>query len=296
MQIQDIVDETECLITRMWGFSPETWGAVGFPNPGTARKWLAVGKPLFVVSFVSHHAADHIREEERGRVLGIYEIIPELVSLETDDVLDPMYLADPALRREDGAFRWPVGLRASRAWRFQPQAPWTRQALPDARTLGREVSTDMVRISTGDYALLRQYRLAEVEVYGVDFSPKRISDPVAAPDHVYAFSCAKPDVLHRLPGWRPGEILVKIGCASDVDARLNGLNDDPIAKIFHLRLSKGSKRYVGKDEALRVENDFLLRAKAVGRPACDLSTEFFFMTPKAYEKLMMDMTRALTVA
>lgn len=298
MNLTQIVSLEECLITRMWGFTPETWGAVGFPSPGTTHKWVALGRPLYVVSFVSHHAAEHINEEERGRVLGVYELQPDVVNLEQDDVLSPQYLSNPTMRREDGSFRWQVGLRASRAWRFQPHAPLTRQTLPVSRTLGREVSIDMVPIPAEDYTLLSQetYRLIEVNVYGVPFAGVRVADPVAVPDQVYVFACAKKAILQRLPDWAPGEILVKVGCASDVEGRLAALNADPIARIFGLKLSTGAKLFVGIGSALSREAQFLARAAELGRPACDITTEFFFMVPEAYEKLITEMSIVLQVA
>ena len=103
MRLEQIVSSDDCMVTRVWGFSPETWGALGFPKAGTTDKWLAKGHSLFVVCFVSHHAAKHIEEADAGRVLGIYELGPERVELEYDGVLHPDHLSDHvvALREHD---------------------------------------------------------------------------------------------------------------------------------------------------------------------------------------------------
>jgi hypothetical protein len=298
MLLSNLVSQQDCFVTRVWGFTPETWGAMGFPKEGTTEKWLK-RDPLRVVCFVSHHAADHISETDRGRVLGIYELHPERVVLESDDVIAPDHLADPVMRRENGQFRWPVGLRARRAWRFSSPAPLTRESLPDARRLGQDASTDLVMMSAHDYSLLNQkaYKLEEVPVYGIDWlPPKREADPVAVPCHLYVFATAHQEVLARLPGWRPGEILVKIGCASDVQQRLDSFNNDPVSKIFRFKLSKIAEKFVGEKDARPRETELLKWAAINGRPAAELSTEFFFVTEPVYRNLQNKFSTVFRVA
>jgi hypothetical protein len=298
MRLSDLVAVNDCLVTRVWGFSPETWGAMGFPVPGTTDKWLNHNRTLRVVCFVSHHAADYINEADRGRVLGIYELAPQRVSLLEDEVLAPHHLTDRAMRHADGRFRWPVGLRAVRAWKFQPNVPRTRETLPDARSWGFDVSTNLVPMSPRDYDLLDQpsYNLVEVPVFGIPFDATRIAAPVAIPSYVYMFALARHDTLQRLPGWLKPEILVKIGCTSDLDGRLSSFNDHPIARIFGFKMSCVAKRFVGEGGA-RIEEDNLLQlAASIGRPAADASTEFYFVTETAYNELLRKFKSAVRVA
>ncbi len=297
MQISKISPQAECFVTRVWGFTPETWGAIGFPKPGTADRWLKSEENLHVVCFVSHNKADHIDEIDQGKVLGVYELSREVVRLETDEVLADHHLSDPVMRHDDGRFRWPVGLRARRAWRFQPKVPLTRQALPDARTWSYDVSTDLVSITERDYKLLDQsgYHLVEVPVYGIEFSKQRLADPNAVPSFVYMFACAKNDILQRLLDWSEGDILIKVGCASDVGQRLDKLNNDPISRIFGLKLSKVGERWVGEKDARLIESDLLAEARILGRPACSVSTEYFFVRETAYKELLMKFADILRV-
>jgi hypothetical protein len=297
MQLSEVVAPGDCLVTRVWGFTPESWGALGFPKAGTADKWLDLNTSLWVVCFVSHHAAEYILESDRGRVLGIYELAPQRVSLLDDGVIADHHLTDPVLRHPDGRFRWPIGLRAVRAWRFQPNAPRTRESLPDARSWGFDVSTDMVRMSARDYELLDQptYNLSEVPVFGVPFDQTRIAEPIAVPSFIYVFANASEKMLQRLPGWRKGEILIKVGCTSDPDGRLGGLNDHPLARIFGLKLSHVVKRHVGEANARDAEADLLQIAGSIGRPAADEYTEFYFVTEAAYESLLRRFATVLRV-
>ena len=134
MKLGDLVPQEDCLVTRVWGFTPESWGALGFPKAGTSDKWLGLNTSLRVICFVSHHAAEYIQEMDRGRVLGIYELAPQRVSLLDDDVIAAHLWLTLRCDIRTGRFRWPVGLRAIRAWRFQPNVPRTRETLPDARS------------------------------------------------------------------------------------------------------------------------------------------------------------------
>ena len=299
MRLEQIVSSDDCMVTRVWGFSPETWGALGFPKAGTTDKWLAKGHSLFVVCFVSHHAAKHIEEADEGRVLGIYELGPERVELEYDGVLHPDHLSDRMMRNSNDEFRWPIGLRALRAWRFQPNTPRTAQALPKSRKLSWNVSTDLTSMPFDDFALLNQtaYRLEEVAVFGQPAPIQTIlSDPNAVPSSVYLFACESEMILARLPHWKAGDALIKIGCASDVGKRLSDFNDNPLARITGLRLGRVTDHWVGEANARSREQEMLEHVASVGRPACDLSTEFFFVPKTQVLAIAHKLKGALKVA
>ena len=170
--------------------------------------------------------------------------------------------------------------------------------MPDARRLGFDVSTDLVPLSRRDFGLLNQetYRLEEVPVYGISWSPQRLADPLAIPSSVYLFACAKSSILSRLPRWEKGEILVKIGCASDVDARLASFNDHPLAKIAGLKFTKVAARHVGVDRAFEEEADLLAHVALIGRPAAETKTEFFFLPELGYRIIEARVAGVLNVA
>jgi hypothetical protein len=298
MRISEIVSKEDCLVTRVWGFTPETWGALGFPKPGTAERWIDNGETLFAVCFVSHNAAPHIDPADQGRVLGIYELTAERVELDSEEVLSRAHLIDPLMRREDGELRWPVGLRATRAWRFAKK-PRTREAMPDSRKLGYHVSTDLVALSRSDYDFLDQadYQLVEVPVFPSMGFPnnQRLAEPNAVPNSVYLFACGKVEMIDRLPLWKPGNLLVKVGCTWNVESRLDSFNTHPLARIMGLKLAKIEHRFLGESEAPIEEKRLLDLAGSLGFAASSEKTEFFFMSEISLHQLARELRPALRV-
>lgn len=299
MLLSEIANQSDFWATRVWSFTPESWGALGFPKEGTARRWVQDGRNRFVVCFVSHNPADHISSDDQGRVLGVYELTPELVELESEQVLAPFHLIDQAMRREDGGLRWPFGLRSVRAWRFKTVVK-TREALPETRRLGQSVSTDLIPLPAGDFALLSQssYALEQVPVYPATALPtlQRVAEPVELPTEVYLFACGNEKMISRLPHWKAGLKLVKIGCASDVAVRLADFNNHPLARIFGLKLAKVAARHVGAGNAFAEERRLLEIARQIGIPASDESSEFFLMNDFNLKKIQLEVSPIVRVA
>jgi hypothetical protein len=279
MKFSDIVGTHNCFATRVWGFTPDSWGALGFPKEGTAHRWSAYHGPLFVVCFVSHNARPHIAKEDVGRTLGIYELGQDIVHLESDGVIHPNYLTNSNLRLPNGRFRWPLGLKAVRAWRYDAVAPLTIETMPICRSKGQDVSTGIVKIDPIERNLLEasQHKLHESAVYGQVYRPKFLTDPNAVPDHIYTFVCDDPIVLARLPRWKPGEILLKIGKTSFVENRLANFNDHPLSKIIGTKFSEEANRFVGTSESEACERRLEDIVAKHGRPASIEKTEFYFV-------------------
>ena len=273
--LDDITTAENCHVTRVWGFSPEDWGALGFPKDGTARRLASEAERYFVVCFVSHHKARHIAAGDEGLVHGLYELSNELVDLENDDVLAASHFEndDNYLK---GDFRWPLGLRAVRAWRFL-NPPMTRASMPTARSKSWDVSTSIIPIARDDFELLSQYKLEQVPVFGLPFEAQRLSNPVAIPCHVYLFACENLKLLANMPRWREGEVLIKVGCTSDVEGRLASFNDDPLSRLFNFRLGHMTNDLVGEDAARQRERELLFEVAELGRCATERPSEFFFI-------------------
>ncbi len=275
VNLSNITTAESCHVTRVWGFSPEDWGALGFPKDGTARRLADEAEKYFVVCFVSHNKAHHIADGDEGLVHGLYELSSELVNLEGDKVLAEQHLKN-ANNYLDGKFRWPLGLRAVRAWRFL-NPPLTKASLPTARSRSWDVSTSIVPITRDDFELLDQYKLQQVPVFGQQFQAQRLANAVAIPCHVYLFACESPTLLASMPRWRKGEVLVKVGCASDVEGRLASFNDDPLSRLFSFKLGHMTSALVGEDAARQREKELLIAVADMGRCATERPSEFFFI-------------------
>jgi hypothetical protein len=174
-----------------------------------------------------------------------------------------------------GKLRWPFGLENSRAWEIVAR-PWTREALPHARSLSWEATQSIVALTDEEKRLIRQYRLQEVPVYGKLM--REVAVAFREQMHTtYLAVCQNPDVLAKT-GAPSGTALVKIGVSGDTDRRLRDLNDHHFAKIFGLKFHMyATQRWSSQDEALARETRALEWALANTTRA---SGEYFFMSPK----------------
>jgi hypothetical protein len=170
------IDFDRIYATRTWGFDPLEWGMTGFTHEGTRDRILDEmdGSPIYLVYFCSQHSEQitgkdgrfTIAPEDVARVLGIVEVQPEKARHET-------HIAPEAVQEMLelwGKPRWPFGLANSRAWEFV-KPPWTREALPNARSTSWEATRGIVELTDEEKRLIRQYALREVAVYGRELRP-----------------------------------------------------------------------------------------------------------------------------
>lgn len=280
------IDFDRIYATRTWGFDPASWGMTGFTFETTRDQILDQmgAQPIYVVYFCSQHSEAIAGQDGRftmapedvARVLGIVEVQPEKASHEThtspDAVQDMFDLW--------GKLRWEFGLANSRAWEFV-NPPWTREALPHARSTSWEATRGIVPLTDEEKRLVRQYALREVGVYGRDLRP--VAFALREPMHTtYLAVCDDPEVLAKTQA-PAGTRLVKIGVSGDTSRRLRDLNDHHFAKIFGLRFRiMATQRWPSQDDALARET-FALEW-GLAHATQHASGEYFFMT----EREMMD--------
>ncbi len=276
------IDFDRLYATRTWGFDPGSWGMSGFSHKTSRDQILGDmgGKPIYLISFCSQHSEaveGHdgrftMAEEDVARVLGIAEVQPEPVSHDThtapeavQDMLDLW-----------GKLRWEYGLATSRAWMFV-NPPWTREALPHARSTSWEATRGIVPLTDEEKRLIRQYALQEVPVYGREL--RQVAFSLREPMHTtYLAVCDNPVVLAKTNA-PPGTLLVKIGVSGDTDRRLRDLNDHHFAKIFGLNFRMmATQRWASQDEALSRETSAL--EWGLANATQHASGEYFFMTER----------------
>jgi hypothetical protein len=290
------IDFERIYATRTFGFDPATWGMTGFSHWGTRDNILAemASKPIYVVYFCSQHSEAvegapgrfTIAPEDVARVLGIVELQPKIATHEThtapEAVEDMIELWDRQ--------RWQYGLETSRAWAFETP-PWTREALPNARSLSWEVTRGIVALTDEEKRLLQQYRLREVPVFGQEFQPVVYS--FREPMHTtYIAVCDDATVVGKTKAPR-GMMLVKIGVSGDTDRRLRDLNDHHLAKIFELRFRMlATQRWATQDEALARESSALEWGLQNTQHA---SGEYFFMTKQQLMQAVLQVKPAKRV-
>jgi hypothetical protein len=276
------IDFNRIFATRTWGFNPLEWGMTAFSHEVTRDQILGrmAGSPIYVVYFCSQHSEPiegkdgrfTIAPEDVARVLGIVEVQPEKAT-------HGSHTAPEAVRdmlELWGQPRWPFGLANSRAWEFV-KPPWTREALPHARSTSWEATRGLVELTDEEKRLIRQYALREVAVYGRELRP--VAYALREPMHTtYLAVCEDPQVLVKTEA-PAGTRLVKIGVSGDTDRRLRDLNDHHFARIFGLRFRMlATQRWASQDEALAREASAL--EWGLANAAQHASGEYFFMTDR----------------
>lgn len=283
------IDFDRIYATRTWGFDPSEWGMTGFTHEATRDHILdrMEGRPIYLAYFCSQHSEAiegrdgrfTIAPQDVARVLGIVEVQPQKAEHAThvapDAVRDMLDLW--------GRPRWQFGLVNSRAWAFV-KPPWTREALPHARSTSWEATTGIVALTEEEKRLLRQYALREVAVFGNELRP--VAYGLREPMHTtYLAVCEDATVLAKTPA-PPGTKLVKIGVSGDTDRRLRDLNDHHFARIFGLRFRMlATQRWPNQDEALAREATALEWSLAYA--AQHASGEYFFMTEQEVMQAVM---------
>lgn len=125
---------------HMHGFTPKTWPVVSFRGRSVCERLLndfQLGDKILYVGIVEANIPNESR-----RLLGLAEIINNGPILHTQDVIDPSRI-DEGCFNDNKKFKWPFGIRISRAWLFTP-----RKFLPDAKSrLGNQYSN----APRGDY-------------------------------------------------------------------------------------------------------------------------------------------------
>lgn len=134
-------------LTKVWGFDPETYPALGFNSEGGRLKFLKESAPGDWVVLAGTRGAP-TEPGDQGRLLGKVQLGPEEIDVEQvvrsvgTPIPDDHY-------NDDGRYRWPFGLPLIAAERFLekpdladvlgdylPGTQWASYALDVASTLG----------------------------------------------------------------------------------------------------------------------------------------------------------------
>ncbi len=159
----DLIDRPVWL-TSFWGFSPETWGCVGFSDKWRRDKFLPdAQKGALVAIYVTKGKGP---ENQRGKVVGILETTGDTGHIQeflTGDAWAEKE-ADPNSRG-----KWEYAVRVSRAWIID-EAEWQEVDDIFGETYGSNsaelIGANGVRLSDAEAARLSDLTVHEVPVYG----------------------------------------------------------------------------------------------------------------------------------
>ena len=156
----DIWSEKSAYITSAWGWTPETWGCIGFSSEGRRDTYLKeTTNPFVMVLFVTERAPTD-QPELRGKVAGFFEISHEIGLREefTDRKHDDL---------KPGSWRY--ALRATRAFSFPPASRiGIRDLIPAYPSLAQSIAAHGKALCSRQIARLRSLSFEQKPVYGQD--------------------------------------------------------------------------------------------------------------------------------
>ena len=174
-----ILDEYDSArITSFWGWSPETWGCVGFTESGRRDTIIEeTSDPFIMVIYVTKNAGEPRGEPDfRGYVAGFYEVTHE--KCDRDEYTDLRH-------HSTEPHKWRNSLRAIRAFEIIPEhRPHITEFEPSiyAESRAQSVAAHSALLSGEAFRKLRSYAYREVPVYRSNsFYGTNIIGPVKNP-------------------------------------------------------------------------------------------------------------------
>lgn len=145
-------------LTSLWGWSPESWAAIGFSDAGRRENVRAqTSDPFIMVNYVTE-GSRRAEVEERGKVVGFYLV--SHVAGDRDQFTDRRHHAE---RPE----KWRHALKAIRAFDFVPEYRLTRDEL-DPTIINRPLAVARYAepLDADRIERLRQIPYREVAIFG----------------------------------------------------------------------------------------------------------------------------------
>jgi hypothetical protein len=158
---------TEARITSFWGWSPQTWGCVGFTQEGRRNTIVSeTTDPFVMVVYVTDNAGEPEDDgaDYRGQVGGFYVVSHEEVD---------RFAATDIKHHATEPDRWQHSLKAIRAYEIIPEdRPSIRDLEPSIHKgkKAQAVSKHSDILSPSAFERLKGYSYREVPVYGSDES------------------------------------------------------------------------------------------------------------------------------
>jgi hypothetical protein len=152
-------------LTSFWGFTPESWGCIGFTEKRALDYFLRESNSdtALVAIYVTKGKGP---ENMRGKVVGLYEITRQMGFVENfvaGDLLAKLEANDEAKGK------WKFSLKASRAWRIAEE-DWkpVEQLFNQSYSIdkARYIGAQGVLVTVQEAERLRALTVYEVPVYG----------------------------------------------------------------------------------------------------------------------------------
>lgn len=161
---QVLADPPNVWLTSFYGFSPETWGFLGFSNDGQRNRFVRETKPGALVIIYGHKSRAPTKQQ--GQVIGIQQVSHRVNHAQA--FMDPFEWirkqADP-----ERAGQWNLAVKATRAWRVVEESFLPIEALaPETYSLARAqvIGSQGMRLTGAEARRLLDLTLIETSVFG----------------------------------------------------------------------------------------------------------------------------------
>jgi hypothetical protein len=289
-------DPPQVWLTSFYGFTPDTWGFLGFTQERWRKGFLARSLPGALV--VIYGTGGSTRKEDRGVILGVQQQSHEIGHAQefTHPAAWEERAKDPAQ-----AEKWNFGVRAVRAWRFTEESRIAVEDFaPETYTPGRGqvIGAQGMQLQPSEARRLLDLDLYEVSVFGGApvnqiiegpalevLAPSR-PGPVSqqpyqsreseGPKHLYVLRL-EGDEGHILGGPANGDIVVKVGFSRSPQTRCDDHNRTlPVCafrwRVLHSTAWMGREPFDCSDRAKAGEQSMI---QTLSRTGQSLGGEFF---------------------
>lgn len=156
-------DPPNVWLTSFYGFSPGSWGYLGFSTPGQRTGFLKRSEPgVLVVIYGTGTAAP----DELGKVIGVLQCTHRVNNAKA--FMSPVAWSAKE-RAIESAGKWDLGVKAIRAWQVAPESrPSIADFADDTYTPGRgqAIGSQGMPLTAAEARKLLELDLQEVPVFG----------------------------------------------------------------------------------------------------------------------------------
>lgn len=312
---QIAADPPNVWLTSFYGFSPETWGFLGFSNDGQRGRFIRETRPGALVVIYGHKT--RAPTNQQGMVIGVQQVTHRVNHAEA--FMSPSEWSRKAADPER-ADKWNLAVKATRAWRVAEEAYLSIEDFaPETYSTARAqaIGSQGMRLTGAEARRLLDLTLIETSVFGEIpvtaavpapgteiFTPSR-PGPVSQSGY-FCKEAEGPKSLYvlRLHGdeaaylGRPveGRWIIKVGMSGSPSSRCSAFNASLPAGAFKWELlranqSMGLPLFPRSAEAIRAETQM----KAfLHQNETSLGGEFFLVRPEAVAAAWDVATRNLT--
>lgn len=299
---QIAADPPNVWLTSFYGFSPETWGFLGFSTDGQRKHFVRETRPGALVVIYGHKTL--APENQRGMVIGVQQVSHRVNHAQV--FMSPSEWARKSVDPDRSA-KWNLAVKATRAWRIAEESYLPIEELaPETYSTARAqaIGSQGMRLSGAEARRLLGLMLIETTVFGEIpvtaavpalgaevFTPSR-PGPVSQSGY-FCKEAEGPKSLYvlRLCGdesaflGRPveGRWIIKVGMSGSPSSRCQAFNGSLPAGAFKWELLTtnqvmGLPLFPKSAEAIRAETQM----KAfLHQNEKSLGGEFFLVRPEA---------------